>query len=388
MGARAAGAVTGGQRIAGAIALLSGAATVLPAKTVAIVRFPSGLLLRRGRAGGVVVRGGAGRGGTHLGISVAVLALAGRLDPVVPQRWMALPGVARGRDRHLWHAAARAAFQVHVRLPAAEPPRRTGAVLNPWSGGGKAAKSACPGGPARGIRTVELRRGRSRAARPRRGAAGPTRSRRRAGTAPRPSSPRAAAAHGLPYACIPAGTRNHFALDLGVDRDDVVGALDAFVDGGERLVDLGEVNGRVFVNNVSLGVLRRGGAEQATATRSSGPCSTPYPTSSAPRCDSTSSGCPPTARPTRCGDDPGVRRQARGGCRPGQSGRRRAAQSACSGNGRRWTDTGRGQMAKFGKRMTKFAKSPKGQKLLDKAMRKAKDPKTRAKLKKKFGRKK
>src|SRR4029079_10669138 len=58
----------------------------------------------------------------------------------------------------------------------------------------------------------------------------------------------------LPYACVPAGTRNHFALDLGVDRDDVVGALDAFVDGGERRVDLAEVNGRVFVNNVSLGV--------------------------------------------------------------------------------------------------------------------------------------
>jgi diacylglycerol kinase family enzyme len=58
----------------------------------------------------------------------------------------------------------------------------------------------------------------------------------------------------LPYACVPAGTRNHFALDLGVDRDDVVGALDAFVDGGERRVDLAEVNGRVFVNNVSLGI--------------------------------------------------------------------------------------------------------------------------------------
>jgi diacylglycerol kinase family enzyme len=58
----------------------------------------------------------------------------------------------------------------------------------------------------------------------------------------------------LPYACIPAGTRNHFALDLGVDRDDVVGALDAFVDGGERRVDLAEVNGSVFVNNVSLGL--------------------------------------------------------------------------------------------------------------------------------------
>ena len=63
-----------------------------------------------------------------------------------------------------------------------------------------------------------------------------------------------AAEHGLPYACVPAGTRNHFALDLGVDRDDVVGALDAFVDGGERVVDLADVNGRVFVNNVSLGL--------------------------------------------------------------------------------------------------------------------------------------
>jgi hypothetical protein len=63
-----------------------------------------------------------------------------------------------------------------------------------------------------------------------------------------------AAEQDLPYACVPAGTRNHFALDLGVDRDDVVGALEAFVDGGERRVDLGEVNGRVFVNNVSLGV--------------------------------------------------------------------------------------------------------------------------------------
>ncbi len=62
-----------------------------------------------------------------------------------------------------------------------------------------------------------------------------------------------AADRGLPYACIPAGTRNHFALDLGVDRDDVVGALDALVHGRERRVDLGEVNGRVFVNNVSLG---------------------------------------------------------------------------------------------------------------------------------------
>ena len=64
----------------------------------------------------------------------------------------------------------------------------------------------------------------------------------------------AAAAHGLPFICVPAGTRNHFALDLGVDRHDVAGALDAFSDGFERRIDLAEVNGRAFLNNVSLGI--------------------------------------------------------------------------------------------------------------------------------------
>lgn len=54
--------------------------------------------------------------------------------------------------------------------------------------------------------------------------------------------------------CIPAGTRNHFALDLGLDRDDVVGALDAFDEAFERRIDLATVNDRLFVNNVSLGV--------------------------------------------------------------------------------------------------------------------------------------
>jgi diacylglycerol kinase family enzyme len=53
---------------------------------------------------------------------------------------------------------------------------------------------------------------------------------------------------------IPAGTRNHLALDLGIDRDDVVGALDAFGAAVERPMDLAEVNGHVFVNNVSLGL--------------------------------------------------------------------------------------------------------------------------------------
>ncbi len=63
-----------------------------------------------------------------------------------------------------------------------------------------------------------------------------------------------AAEHDLPYVCIPAGTRNHFAADLGVDRSDIAGALDAFQNGTERRVDLARVNGRVFVNNASMGL--------------------------------------------------------------------------------------------------------------------------------------
>lgn len=63
-----------------------------------------------------------------------------------------------------------------------------------------------------------------------------------------------AAHHGLAYVCIPAGTRNHLALDLGVDRNDPVGALDAFGPARETSIDLASVNGRIFVNNVSLGL--------------------------------------------------------------------------------------------------------------------------------------
>ena len=59
---------------------------------------------------------------------------------------------------------------------------------------------------------------------------------------------------GVPMVVVPAGTRNHLALDLGLDREDVVGALDAFGDARQRPMDLAEVNGHIFVNNVSLGL--------------------------------------------------------------------------------------------------------------------------------------
>ncbi len=128
-------------------------------------------------------------------------------------------------------------------------------ILNPRSGGGKADPAFAAEARARGIETVTLEPGDDLEALARdaigRGAdaigmAG--------GDGSQALVAGVAAEHGVPFVCIPAGTRNHFALDLGVDRDDVTGALDAFANGYERAVDLARVNGRVFVNNVSFGV--------------------------------------------------------------------------------------------------------------------------------------
>jgi diacylglycerol kinase family enzyme len=62
-----------------------------------------------------------------------------------------------------------------------------------------------------------------------------------------------AAEHGLPFVVISAGTRNHFALDLGLDREDPSACLAALSDGVELRVDLGVINGQTFVNNASFG---------------------------------------------------------------------------------------------------------------------------------------
>ncbi|MEV0501368.1 diacylglycerol kinase family protein, partial [Streptomyces spectabilis] len=63
-----------------------------------------------------------------------------------------------------------------------------------------------------------------------------------------------AAEHDLPFLVVSAGTRNHFAMDLGLDRSDPARCLDALTDGEELRVDLGDVAGRAFVNTVSFGV--------------------------------------------------------------------------------------------------------------------------------------
>ena len=62
-----------------------------------------------------------------------------------------------------------------------------------------------------------------------------------------------AAENDVPFLVISAGTRNHFALDLGLDREDPSRCLDALRDGVEARIDLGDINGRPFVNNASFG---------------------------------------------------------------------------------------------------------------------------------------
>jgi diacylglycerol kinase family enzyme len=153
------------------------------------------------------------------------------------------------------------------RWHAADPPQRPVLFVNPRSGRGKAARAGlAEHARERGIDVVEVppdanlamlvdeavRRGADAL-----GMAG--------GDGSLAIVAAAARAHRLPFICLPAGTRNHFALDLGVDRDDLVGSLDAFTDGVERVIDVAEVNGSLFLNNVSLGIY--GDAVQQSAYR-------------------------------------------------------------------------------------------------------------------------
>lgn len=58
------------------------------------------------------------------------------------------------------------------------------------------------------------------------------------------------------FGVIPSGTFNHFARDAGIplDRDQAIAVIAA---GFVRQLDVGEVNGRIFVNNASLGLYPR-----------------------------------------------------------------------------------------------------------------------------------
>ena len=137
-----------------------------------------------------------------------------------------------------------------------DPPRRPVLFVNPRSGDGKAAHAGvAERARAKGIEAVILAPGQDLAALAREAVtAGADALGMAGGDGSLAVVAAAAAAHGIPFVCVPAGTRNHFALDVGVDRHDLAGALDAFTSGVERQIDTAEVNGRLFLNNVSLGI--------------------------------------------------------------------------------------------------------------------------------------
>ena len=138
----------------------------------------------------------------------------------------------------------------------ADPPRRPVLFINPRSGDGKAARARlAERARDAGIEAVILDPGQDLAALAGDAvAAGADVLGMAGGDGSLAVVAAVASAHGIPFVCVPAGTRNHFALDVGVDRRDVAGALDAFTHGVERRIDAAEVNGRMFLNNVSLGI--------------------------------------------------------------------------------------------------------------------------------------
>ncbi|HKN94814.1 MAG TPA: diacylglycerol kinase family protein [Thermoleophilaceae bacterium] len=246
------------RRLAAAASLLLLIAAVALALDAAVKNFPNGLVVLACVVAAVVAAWwGLVRGGPALaaGLSVALALVAGAVvlavmegSPLQNSLVIAFFLLSLG--------AARVAFSPHLDWPEVRPPERAVLFYNPKSGGGKAERfHVADEARARGIQPVELRPGEDLVKLVDEAIAGGADALAMAGGDGSQAIVAAKAAEsGLPYACIPSGTRNHFALDLGVDREDVVGALDAFVNGRERTVDLAEVNGRVFVNNVSLGV--------------------------------------------------------------------------------------------------------------------------------------
>ncbi len=243
-----------------AFAALAGAA-VLAVLSIDIVlsQFPRGLIVL---AGLVLALAAAWYGLTRtggarlLGSGIAILAVAVTATVLIADGDHLAQALVIVVGLGLMLLATRSAFKIHVPLHRVPDPHHPVLFYNPKSGGGKAEKfHLAAEAQARGIEPIELKLGTDLEQLVRGAVAdGADALAMAGGDGSQAVVAMGAAEQGLPYASIPAGTRNHFALDLGVDRDDVVGALDAFVGGRERRVDLAEVNGRVFVNNVSIGL--------------------------------------------------------------------------------------------------------------------------------------
>ena len=260
------GRATMAQRWLARLSLVAAAAAVLVAPLVA--GFGKGLaLVLVGLAGMALSLAGVWWALTHKGLvrglAVAVAVAAPLVVLVLYMRrgllWVVLVAlgllavaVAGGRA-----ALRRDAVPEKMREYDAPPPRRPYLIMNPRSGGGKVAKFglkdkaealgaevALLEGP--GIEDVdELARAAVANGADLLGVAG--------GDGTQALVAGIAAEHDIPLLVISAGTRNHFALDLGLDREDPSRCLDALKDGVELHIDLGFIGDRPFVNNASFG---------------------------------------------------------------------------------------------------------------------------------------
>jgi diacylglycerol kinase family enzyme len=186
---------------------------------------------------------------------VAVAVMYARADlvwvvTVFVVLWAAMLGAGRSALRDSSAATSPVEYET-------APPRRPYLIMNPRSGGGKvvrfrlaerarelSAEVALLTGPATED-VADLARRAVRNGADLLGVAG--------GDGTQAQVAGVAAELGVPFMVISAGTRNHFALDLGLARDDPVACLDALTDGVEVRVDLGRLGARPFVNNASFG---------------------------------------------------------------------------------------------------------------------------------------
>src|SRR5512132_3868429 len=260
------GRATVAQRWQARLALVAAAAAVLVAPLVA--GFGKGLALALvGLAGLALTLAGVWWALTHKGLvrwlAVALVVLAplvvlvtyisrGLLWVVLVALGLLAVAVAAGR-------AALRGDPTPEKMPEYDvpPPKRPYLIMNPRSGGGKVTKFglkdkaealgaqvALLEGPGT-VDVAELARQAVADGADLLGVAG--------GDGTQALVAGIAAEHNLPLLVISAGTRNHFALDLGLDREDPSRCLDALRDGVELRIDLGVIADRPFVNNASFG---------------------------------------------------------------------------------------------------------------------------------------
>jgi diacylglycerol kinase family enzyme len=183
---------------------------------------------------------------------IAVYVAAGRLWEVALSVVLAAAAVAAGRA-----ALSNGRAPAKLREDAAPPQRQPFVIMNPRSGGGKVGKFGLKEKAAALGAEIALLEGPEIvdvAAMARQAvAAGADLLGVAGGDGTQALVAGVAAGRDVPMMVISAGTRNHFALDLGLDRDDPASGLDALTDGVELRIDLGLIGGRTFVNNASFG---------------------------------------------------------------------------------------------------------------------------------------